>query len=320
MLTTRSFGRLMSRVVLALLADSFVAVSGAQAQLTKIFVASYGNDANDGSRGSPKRNFQAAHNAVAAGGQIVVLDTAGYGQLTISKSIAVTVPPGVNGFVTTSGNGNGVFVNAPDGDHVSLRGLIIEGGGANGTGFGILLGPAAVAIEDCTVRNFNTGILVSTVNAQRVAVHGSTVRDCETGVLVQSNGAGNPVVTLSSCRLEQNSLRGLRAESLNGGKEIVMVSDCLISNNGDGVEAEQGDSGGSVDLTLADSVLTGNGFTAVAAFNAAVLVRVSNCHIVGNGSGVVVNGTVGGQVLSRGNNTLEKNNGFNTFPGTYGAK
>ena len=41
--------------------------------LSKIFVASYGNDANDGSRGNPKRDFQAAHDAVAAGGQIVVL-------------------------------------------------------------------------------------------------------------------------------------------------------------------------------------------------------------------------------------------------------
>ncbi|MBV9126632.1 MAG: hypothetical protein JO117_00960, partial [Verrucomicrobia bacterium] len=71
--------------------------TAAHAQSTKIFVASYGNDASDGSRGSPKRNFQAAHDAVAAGGEIVVLDTAGYGALSITKSVAVTVPPGVNG-------------------------------------------------------------------------------------------------------------------------------------------------------------------------------------------------------------------------------
>jgi hypothetical protein len=54
-------------------------MGSAHAQATRIFVASYGNDANDGSRGAPKRNFQPAHDAVAAGGQIVVLDTAGYG-------------------------------------------------------------------------------------------------------------------------------------------------------------------------------------------------------------------------------------------------
>ncbi len=63
------------------------------AQLPKIFVASYGNDVNDGSRGNPKRNFQAAHNAVAAGSEIVPLDTAGYGQLNITKSVAITAPP-----------------------------------------------------------------------------------------------------------------------------------------------------------------------------------------------------------------------------------
>lgn len=83
--------------LLLLLASVFTA----QAQLTKIFVASFGNDANDGSRGAPKRNFQAAHDAVAAKGQIVVLDTAGYGALNITKSIEVTVPPGINGFATT---------------------------------------------------------------------------------------------------------------------------------------------------------------------------------------------------------------------------
>ena len=75
------------------------------AQLPKIFVASFGNDANDGSRGNPKRNFQAAHDAVAAKGQIVVLDTAGYGPVNITKSIGIIVPLGVTGFITVTGNG-----------------------------------------------------------------------------------------------------------------------------------------------------------------------------------------------------------------------
>ena len=48
-------------------------------------------DTNDGTRGAPKRNFQPAHDALAAGGQIVVLDTAGYGALTIDRSIDAMV-------------------------------------------------------------------------------------------------------------------------------------------------------------------------------------------------------------------------------------
>src|SRR3954453_17605338 len=77
----------------------------------KIFVASFGNDANSGSPASPKRRFQAAHDAVAAGGQIVALDTAGYGALSITKSISVTVPPGINGFVSVNGSANGISIN-----------------------------------------------------------------------------------------------------------------------------------------------------------------------------------------------------------------
>src|SRR3954468_16799499 len=87
-------------------------LAAAHAAPAKIFVASYGNDANSGSPTSPMRSFQAAHDAVAAGGQIVVLDTAGYGALNINKSISVTVPPGVNGFVTVSGNSNGIVITA----------------------------------------------------------------------------------------------------------------------------------------------------------------------------------------------------------------
>src|SRR3954454_18558272 len=125
----------------------------------KIFVANYGNDANSGSPASPKRAFQAAHDAVAAGGQIVVLDTAGYGTLNINKSISVTVPPGVNGFITTSGSANGVSVSAGSFGPVTLSGLIIEGGGAEAGGDGILADSVDVLrVEDCTVRDFSVGI------------------------------------------------------------------------------------------------------------------------------------------------------------------
>ena len=97
---------------------------------TKIFLASTGNDANDGSRTSPKRSFQSAHDAIADGGNIVVLDTAGYGSLSISKSVAITVPPGVSGFST----GSGITVHTGSSSLVTLNGLIVEGPGPqNGT-------------------------------------------------------------------------------------------------------------------------------------------------------------------------------------------
>src|SRR3954469_11095216 len=118
---------------------------------SKIFVASYGNDANSGSPASPKRSFQAAHSAVAPGGEIVALDTAGYGPLAINKSVSVIVPPGVTGFVTVSGNVFAISINAAPSDVVSLRGLIVENT-AGPSGYGIrsdLVGK--LIVEDCAV-------------------------------------------------------------------------------------------------------------------------------------------------------------------------
>lgn len=153
-------------------------------QPTKIFVASTGNDANDGGRASPKRSFQAAHNAVAAGGNIVVLDTAGYGALAITKSIAVTVPPGVNGFITISGSATGVTVDAGADGVVSLQGLIVEGGGTSG-GTGIRIVTAkSVAIDDCLIRNLSTGIKGEATTTTRTEVHRTTIRQVSFGVLM----------------------------------------------------------------------------------------------------------------------------------------
>ncbi len=270
-----------------------LSLAAAQAQSTKIFVASFGNDANDGSRNAPKRNFQAAHDAVATGGQIVVLDTAGYGALSINKSISVTVPPGVTGFITATGNGNGVLINAGSGASVALRGLIVEGGGASGSGFGIYTNSVGnLAIEDCTVRNFNAGIIVSANVASRFYLRNTVIRGCAFGLDVENATSGIIITAIvSGCQIDQ----------------------CDTS----GVNVVAAGSGASVDVTLADCILSGNG-TAVYSSKTGAVVRANNCNITGNGIGIVGNSS--GQVLSRGNNTLEKNDALNLFPGSYIAK
>ena len=139
---------------IACLVAGYFAATPARAQATKIFIASTGSDFNDGSRAAPKRGLQAAHDAVAPGGEIVILDTAGYGPLTISKSVAITVPPGVNGFVTVPSGSNGIMIFAGVNDKISIRGLILEGGGAaNNDGVGIMVSKGALdgSWEDCTI-------------------------------------------------------------------------------------------------------------------------------------------------------------------------
>lgn len=70
-----------------------VAAAATQAQPARTFVSSSGSDANDCSRPSSCRNFQRGHDAVIAVGEVVALDSAGYGALTITKSVTITITP-----------------------------------------------------------------------------------------------------------------------------------------------------------------------------------------------------------------------------------
>lgn len=164
----------MFRLLIAALVLA-ASLSFASAQSAKIFVASIGNDANDGGRATPKRSFQAAHDAVAAGGEIVALDTAGYGAVSITKSVGIVVPPGVSGFITVAGTfASGVTVNAGTTDTVTLRGLIVEGPGSDKGGSGIKVTKVgALVVEDTTIQDFQEGVYFTGSVNSRLVVRGS---------------------------------------------------------------------------------------------------------------------------------------------------
>ena len=58
-----------------------------------------------------------------AGGEITVLDSAGYGSVTINKSVSITNEEGVEAGITTPTAVNAITVNAGLSDVVNLRGL-----------------------------------------------------------------------------------------------------------------------------------------------------------------------------------------------------
>src|SRR3954468_10436537 len=239
-----------------------------QAAPAKIFVASYGNDANSGSPASPKRAFQAAHNAVAPGGEIVALDTAGYGPLAINKSVSVIVPPGATGFGTVSGHVFAISINAAPSDVVSLRGLIVENT-AGPSGYGIrsdLVGK--LIVEDCAVRNFSAGITFVAPNAGHLQVHGGSVRQNTTGIFVQPFAA----VPFDA-----------------------IVTDCLVENNNSGIDAAE-----MAHLTAANCTIAAN-TTGVISVGANTKAFVENCRISNNSTGIFPNG---GEIISLGNNAF----------------
>src|SRR5687768_18418355 len=98
---------------LALFVVAFVLVGDASALVQRTFVSGLGSDANPCTRTEPCRTFAAAIAQTQAGGEVVALDTAGYGPVTVTQAISLISPPGVYaGISTTVLNTNAITIAA----------------------------------------------------------------------------------------------------------------------------------------------------------------------------------------------------------------
>src|SRR5262249_47872659 len=155
----------MKRIVLMSTATlvATLASSGAYALSNRTFVSGTGSDANPCSLAAPCRSFGGALAQTAPGGEIAVLDTAGYGAVTITHAISIVNEEGGEAGITVT-SGDGITINAGGGDVVNLRGLTLVGaGGANGITFNT---GGALNIQNCVVRGFSSNglYLVPTVS------------------------------------------------------------------------------------------------------------------------------------------------------------
>ena len=331
----------------------YLALGDLHAQaLTKIFVASYGNDANDGSRGSPKRNFQAAHDTVSAGGEVDALDTAGYGLLTIGKSITITCPPGVTGLITTAANGAAaITVNAGGSDTVALRGLTLENTGNSDNGI-YVASVGTLNVSDCVIQNFSfIGLYLISSTPASLLMTRCKVRNCTyTAVVAGSTGVAL-TATLESCQFESSGA-GFTAYLLTK----VMAHDCVAAGNlNNGFSLEQGasgvllactaannksagvaaningtltvqgcaifgnltgvDAGSGGQITLLNCAVSANG-TAINAGNNGAAVRFDACAITDNTTAYAIGNSQSASISSRGNNTVAHNTNTGSI-GTY---
>src|SRR6201995_1380369 len=109
---------MMRRVSLATLVVGLflplLSVAPASAQATRTWVSGVGDDANPCSRTAPCKTFAGAISKTAPAGEINCLDDAGYGALTITKSIAVICRGKVGGVLVSGTNGFVVQAAATD--------------------------------------------------------------------------------------------------------------------------------------------------------------------------------------------------------------
>src|SRR4029077_19683192 len=99
--------------------------SSASFGVQRTFVASYGADTNPCSLGQPCRSFGIAISHVQSGGEVIVLDSAGYGVFTVTQPVSVIAPAGVYAGIFVPDYQIGVYVNATV--KVLLEGLALTG-------------------------------------------------------------------------------------------------------------------------------------------------------------------------------------------------
>ena len=259
------------------------ALAPAAVAIPRTFVASFGSDANPCSLAQPCRGFTVALAATDPSGEIVVLDSAGYGTVTIGKSVSIIVPAGIYAGVSVN-SGDGITVNGA-GINVVLRGLSINGqGGTHGIRFvqgsrlnvvgcqivgmdgnGLRVEAAGTVLVSRTAirRSGQAGVFVGA--AANVTVAQSRVQSSSgDGIAMSSGAAGNVARTLVS----DNGLFGITAVQTTAGTTRIAVDDAVVTDNdaGTGVYAEAAGASANARIDLTNSLVTRN-FNGLFAFS-----------------------------------------------------
>ena len=288
----------------ALVAALAVLPPAPAAAAQRAYVASNGSDANTASScglSTPCRGFQAAMSVVDAGGEILALDTAGYGAVVVDKSVSIVGNSGFYAGISVS-SGAGVTIATPGVD-VTLRGLNINAiGGAMGV---TMSAGSSLAIENCVISNFSSAARVVSTGA-KVRVADTTVRRNAAG-LVFSDGASAEVV---NSRLVANTGAGLRVLGNNAAAiTSISVTRSVSSQNDVGFIAFADTAGATARLSLTQSMASGNtnaGVQSEASGSGTAVVLIGYSTVSQNGIGLAqVN--AGSSIVSTVNNVVELN-------------
>jgi hypothetical protein len=276
------------------------------AQATRTWVSGVGNDADPCSRTAPCKTFAGAISKTATGGEISVLDPGGYGALTITKGITLS---GDGTLASTLSSGtNGIIVNCTGIEAacmVVIRNISINGAGTtiglNGIRF---LSGGSLHLENVTIATFSGhGVDFEPSTNAQLFMNNVAIRDADTGaVLIKPTNTGTAKGALNNVVMDGNG-RGLRVE---GGANIQVTNSRASTNALNGIVGVSAD-GRPLTISLDNVLAAGNGATGIYA-GAATVVNMSNTMVTRNNAGLQ---SVGGSIISFGNNRVIDNVGFN---------
>jgi hypothetical protein len=293
---------------LAIATFIFAVTSLAQAQASRTWVSGVGDDANPCSRTAPCKTWAGAISKTAACGEIDALDPAGYGAVTITKSITLDGTGQLASILASLVNG--IIINAATTDVVTIRGISINGfcNGINGIN---ILQAKTVNVEDCVIFRFNTGngITVNETNDLNLNVRNTVIRDNTLdGINTFTSGAANGVkvtlehvslignanglharsgsrVTARNSVFSNNATNGIFSDAAGGNFSNVFVWDSQISLNGaNGVRAGNAGNVGVSGATINQNMIDRNTANGVLVSTNGVVNTFTNNSIIGNGT------------------------------------
>lgn len=230
-MTCRILARACALLSASLWLVNVAAAAPATIGATRTYVSGTGDDSHSCSRTDPCRTFAGAIGKTLAGGEITVLDTAGYGTVTITKAITISAKGHEAGIL--SGGTNGVVINAGANDVVTLLGLSLDGETSGLAGIRIITA-GAVHINDCLVKGFQAtadtaGMMIDADPKTPIFVSDSTLFDNTSGIVLHSGR-----LFLDRVRIVQNKASGLRAE---GRVALAQISNStIVYNKGTGLD------------------------------------------------------------------------------------
>jgi Right handed beta helix region len=271
----------------------------------RAFVSSSGMDANTASGcglAMPCRTFAAAHGVVSDGGEIVALDAAGYGPITVTKNVTITANPGFYAGIAVA-SGDGVTI-ATAGISVTLRGLNINGiGGSSGVN---MTNGARLSIENCVISNFSSGSGVYVATQAQARIVDTLIRDGSYGVVFQAG----PTAVISGSKIVGHASYGVYAYGDTGGTTTTAaISDTIITNANLGAVFALAPTATAITrMSVTRSTLSNNYGAGVGVIGGGgtAVITVSDSMVTGNGTGLYQSGA-GSTLESLGNNTVRQN-------------
>jgi len=221
----------------------------------RVFVASYGNDSNPCTFGSPCKTFQVAVNAVDAGGEVTAIDSAGFGPINITKAVTITSPDGVEAGIVAAPGAEAININAGPTDAVVLRALTLNGAGATSTGI-VFNSGGSLTVTRCLLQNFADGIdMQPTTGMSFIITDTKVTNNQHSGIsYIPQNGSTAAIGIIDHVEVSNNLDFGIELVTpLAGG-----TTNSIVYNDGTGIFFLTGTNTNGLYVSIDNTTVTAN--------------------------------------------------------------